>query len=626
MERSLKSSIRRTLRNDVWAPVSSSSRTWSLVSRELARWVIIAAPIGVISGLGAVAFYYLWLYSTYFFLGNIVGVSYPLPGVSTVSWSSSFPRILLLPLVMGLAGLAVGLIVQYLSPEVAGHGTDDAIYAFHRKEGKIRARVPILKAIASALTLGSGGSGGREGPTCQIGSGFGSWWADQLHVSSRERRVALATGLGAGLAAIFRAPLGGAIYAAEIFYIGDFEPEVFVPGIIASVISYSIFGSFFGFGSLFVSPAGLGWSVTQLPLYALLGVVCAAMGVGFTHFFHRIQPWFSSWSMPPAPRIAIGGVLAGSWVLGVYFLLPSYGHFAALSSLNVGYGFVQAIMLGQVGFATFTLLALVTIAVAVVSRMIATGFTVGSGGAAGLFGTSVVIGALLGAGIGGFFHRFSPSVVPLVDVSAFVIVGMMAFFGGISKAPLAVLVMVVEMAQSYSLLLPAMLAIFLAYVLTGKTHLYTEQVGTRVSSPAHQDEYRQAILGRTPLSALTRSNMDVLDPGMSVEGALEKAATSEQNYFPISQAEYWMGTLRVQDLLRVPQERRSSMTVGEIVRPFEVTLDGDTPAITALDILDRSGADVVAVMNTGSPVRIEGLVTRRDLLAVTLPTSGAPSE
>ncbi len=464
--------------------------------------MLLAVPIGVVAGLGSVAFYALWLGSTRFFLDGVVGIAYPLAGPppgGTVLWTSSFPRILLLPVVLVLGGLGVGLLVERGAPEVAGHGTDQSIEAFHSGGGRVRARVPFLKMIASALTLGVGGAGGREGPAAQIGSGFGAWWADALRLSDRERRVALATGLGAGVGAIFRAPLGGAIYAAEVLYTQDFEPEVLFPSIIASVISYSIFALFYGFSTLFVLPAGgVSWSIGQIPLYAFLGLVCAGAGVGFVRLFRAGERGFAATGWRPMLRIPAGMGAAGLLVLGAYFLLPWGNHFVALSSIDVGYGFVQAAMLGQIGLTTIVPLALVALGVAIVLRAATTTLTVGSGGAAGLFGTSVVVGALIGVEIGAVFHTILPGLVPIAALSAFAIVGMMTFFGGVSKAPLAVLVMVAEMTGSYSLLVPAMLSIFIAYIGTGPYHLYEAQVPSRLDSPAHRDEYARYLQGSSP--------------------------------------------------------------------------------------------------------------------------------
>ena len=493
--------IRRLWREARHHP-TRGKRSWVAVSENLLRASLLAVPIGLVAGLGSAAFYEAWLEATRFFLVGIVGIGYPLAGAppgGVVVWSSSPIRILLLPLVMILGGLVVGFLIDQWAWEVAGHGTDEAIRAFHSGGGRVRVRVPLLKLVAAALTLGTGGSGGREGPAAQIGSGFGSWWAGLLNLSPRERRVALATGLGAGVGAIFRAPLGGAIYAAEVLYIQDFEPEVFFPAIIASVVSYSVFGLFFGFATLFALPVGgVGWNLGQIPLYAFLGLICAAVGVGFVRLFRATERKMEATGWPYRVRVPLGMGVAGGAVVAVYYGLPWGNHFAALSSINVGYGFVQAAMLGQIGLSTLVPIALVALTAAILLRMATTCLTVGSGGAAGLFGTSVVVGALLGVEVGAVFHSLLPGVVSVAAISAFAIVGMMTFFGGVSKAPLAVLVMVVEMTGSYSLLVPAMLAIFIAYIGTGPYHIYREQVPSRLDSPAHREEYVRYLKEEAP--------------------------------------------------------------------------------------------------------------------------------
>ncbi len=272
-------------------------------------------------------------------------------------------------------------------------------------------------------------------------------------------------------------------------YTGDFEPAVFVPSIIASVASYSIYASIYGFGTLFGTPANLDWNPVQLPFYVLLGLLCAGVGVVFVRLFWGTHRRFAALPWPLSVRVAVGTGLSGLAILAVYFLLPWQGHFAALSAVNVGYGFVQAVVLGQVGLTALVPLGLVALAVAIPLRMVTTSLTVGSGGAAGLFGTSVVIGSMIGASVGAAFHSLLPNFFDVGAISAFAIVGMMTFFGGISKAPLAVLVMAVEMTGSYEILAPAMIAIFIAYIATGKNHLYRAQVHTRLDSPAHREEY-----------------------------------------------------------------------------------------------------------------------------------------
>jgi chloride channel protein, CIC family len=607
-----------------WMRVRSSPRAeWATVSRDLGRWAVIAVPIGVVAGLGAAAFYYLINLLTGVLLVRLAGLTLPTEGtlvVSQLTWASSFPRILLVPLLLLVGGLTVGAICR-LAPEVAGHGTDATIRSFHQNAGKVRARVPVLKTIASAITLGTGGSGGREGPVSQIGGGFGSLWSDVFGLGDRDRRIALATGMGAGIGAIFRAPLGGAVYSAEILYTGDFEPEVFVPSIIAAVVAYSVYSTIFGFHTLFATPpsfASYVFDPARLPLYAILGIVCGAVGILFIVMYHRIDRWFASRTWSSVARPAIGAGIAGVVFLGAYFLLPEQGHFASLSSLAIGYGFVQAALVGQLTSGTFTVTILAVLIAAVFLRMVMTSFVVGSGGSAGLFGTSVVVGAFLGTAVGGVSHDLVPGLVPLTVVPVFAIVGMMSFFGGISKAPLGVLIMVVEMAGTYTILPAAMLSIFVAYVATGRAHMYSEQLPSRIQSPAHAQEYRSYFLSGMPVGVLASQDTETVAPSTTVQRAMDLAIPHGHANLSVEEDGEWFGGVRLADLVAIPADQRESAYVIDLVRPVDLMIPNDLSAFDALRRMDELGVEVAAVVSESAPIRIVGLVTRRRLRNPTL--------
>jgi chloride channel protein, CIC family len=571
----------------------------------------------VVAGLGAAVFYYLITFVSQVLLTNLAGLTLPVEGTSTAAqlvWSSSFPRVLLVPAIMVAGGLVVGVISWALAPEIAGHGTDATIRAFHRQSGKIRLRVPVLKTLASAITLGTGGSGGREGPVSQIGGGFGSLWSDLVGLGDRDRRVALATGMGAGIGAIFRAPLGGAVYAAEILYTGDFEPEVFVPAIIASVVAFSVYSSVLGFHSLFyTSLASYAFNPDRLPLYAVLGVVCGGVGLLFIRMYHGTDAWFASRRWPAWSRPAVGAAIASAVFLGAYFLLPQEGHFAALSSLSIGYGFVQATLAGQLTSGQYTAVILATLVAAVFLRLVMTSFVVGSGGSAGLFGTSVVVGAFLGTVVGGICHSLLPGLVPPAIVPVFSVVGMMSFFGGISKAPLGVLIMVTEMAGSYTILPAAMLSIFVAYVVTGRSHMYTEQLPSRIQSPAHLQEYRSYFLSETPVGEIAAQQSERVGPSVSVAAAIDLAVTHGRSLLSVEEGGVWLGAARLVDLLDVPADRRDATPVAEVARPVDLLLPSDLSAEEALQRMETNGTTAAAVLSVESPVRIIGVVTRRGI-------------
>ncbi len=580
------------------------------------------------AGLGAAAFYYLITVVSQALLSGLAGLTLPTDGTlnpAQLTWTSSLPQLLWIPPLMVGGGLFVGLVAWKLAPEVAGHGTDATIRSFHRQAGRVRLRVPILKTLTSAVTLGTGGSGGREGPVSQIGGGFGSLWASLVGLSDRDRRIALASGMGAGIGAIFRAPLGGAVYAAEILYTGDFEPEVFVPGIIASVVAYSVYSSIFGFHTLFATSAAFAnyaFNPERLPLYMVLGIACGATGILFTWMYHRGDKWFASrsWARPWAP--AIGAGLASAVFLGAYFAIPEQGHFVSLSSLSIGYGFVQVAVAGDLGTFTYGLIGLLIAAVVV--RMIMTTFVVGAGGSAGLFGTSVVVGAFLGTAIGGTFHILFPALVPTTVVAVFAIVGMMSFFGGISKAPLGVLIMVVEMAGSYTVLPAAMMSIFVAYVVTGPYHIYSEQLPSRLQSPAHREEYQGYFLATTTVGEVAEYESEAVPPSMSVGEAIDRAVTHGHAVLSVESPGAWHGAIRLSELLKIPPERRGDLHVVELARPVDLLLPADLTANEALRRMEEHNVDVAAVVSVEGPSQVLGVVTRRAIRAPDAVVTSSP--
>ena len=386
------------------------------------------------------------------------------------------------------------------APEAEGHGTDAAISAVHHNPRGIRFRAVIVKIVASALTIGSGGSGGREGPTGQISAGFASLLARELDLSPADARIAVVTGIGSGIGAIFGAPLGGAVLAAEILYRDDFDAEALLPSFVASLVGYIIFGTVVGFTPLFGFAGGYHFSNPTLLLwFALIGVLGGLIGLLYAKSFYGISDLFGRLALPRWVKPAIGGATVGLIALAI----PEV--------LGTGYGWIQQGLGHQLLTLPLWIVLLLPFA-----RILATGLSIGSGGSGGIFGPGMVIGAFIGASVWRLFEPIVPSMGH--SPAPYVIVGMMCCFGGISRAPLAVMLMVAEMTGSLSILGPAMIAVGLAWFIVRRSDdtIYRSQLRTRADAPAQRLLIGMPVLAEVPVRQAMASPRLVIAGGTSV--------------------------------------------------------------------------------------------------------------
>lgn len=577
----------------------------------LRRTLTIAVVIGVISGIGALIFYEGLKLGTRFFMGGILGYRYPDEGQSIAAIASWMPPDsiwLLLPLIC-FGALASGLLVATYAPEAEGHGTDAAIRAFHG-EGRVRWRIPLVKAVSSILTITTGGSAGREGPTAQISAGFGSIAADILGLSARERRIALAAGIGAGIGTIFKAPLGGAILGAEILYIRDFESEAIVPSFLSSIIGYAIFSTFEGFSPIFGSAAGV-WTVPQLPLFLLLGAVCAVMGILYIRTFYATRAAFTSlfsrFGLPPHVKPLCGAFLIGIGVILLAHISPE-GMMIGLGSIGTGYGFLQLAM--------YNMLPLLVLLLLPFAKILTTSLTIGSGGSGGVFAPGLAIGGSTGGAVGLLFHQLLPELVPLDTVPVFVIVGMIALFGGIAHAPISVLIMVVEMTADFSLLIPAMGAVAIAYILTGEETIFHEQVRTKAQSGAHRGEYRVEVLEeiRTGDVMVPAERIIALTPDDSCAHVLSLINETWHTGFPVCDGTRMVGIITIGDVRNGTAPGSPPQRVRDVMSHDIVTLSPDTTLEAALILMMNHEIHHLPVVHPEKPDILVGFLTSTDIL------------
>ncbi|PLX98969.1 MAG: chloride channel protein [Desulfuromonas sp.] len=576
-----------------------------LANHAKGRYLVLSSVVGLLGGLGAVAFYFAANSVDALLLGGLAGYNPPSAhgpvAVGDISYIDTLAMhhrwvLFLLP---ALGGLVSGYLVYKFAPEAEGHGTDAAIDSFHRKGGHIRARVPWIKALASVATIGTGGSAGREGPIAQIGAGIGSWIGAKLGLSAADRRILLLAGIAAGVGATFRAPLAGALFAVEVLYREtDFEHEALIPSIIASIVAYSMFGAVTGWEPLLDTPLFAFEQPRELILYLALGIFCALLGVFYVRFFYKMRDLFALLPVSPMFRPAIGGLALG--VLA--FFVPQV--------LGSGYGWVQAALYGKIA-----LWVMLTIAIA---KIVATSLTIPSGGSGGVFAPSLVIGALLGGTFGATAEMFFPAMV--ADPRSYVLVGMAGFFAGVSNTPIATLIMVSELTGNYGLLAPLMLVCVISMIIHHRNTIYENQVLSRSESPAHKGDFVVDVLEGIKVSDLAEQGHQplVIEEYLTLSDILNRIAVAEGAYYPVVDTdENLTGIFSVNDIRRILDEEipPGLVCAKDIATPKVITVFPDDPMNTTLQLMSSRGLEEIPVVDRNDPSKILFMLTRRALLA-----------
>ena len=563
------------------------------------RWIFLGSLIGVVSGFGAILFNFLLQRGTQFFMKDLVTLFLPekLQEFSLLGFPLSRWMILWIP---ALGGLLSGLLVFRFAPEAEGHGTDAMIESFHRKKGIIRKRVPIIKTIASAITIGSGGSAGKEGPIAQIGSGFASFIGSLLKMDERERRILLLAGAAGGIGAIFKAPLGAALFATEVLYRKpEFEFEGIIPSILSSIVAYTVFTLYYGLGTIFhiprLSPV---IAPSELLIYGVFGIFCAAIGFLYIHFFYGIRDrFFTRLPFSKLFKPALGGLMLGE----LAFFLPQV--------LGGGYEWIQSAIDGN--------LTLWMMLVLVFAKIFATSFTISSGGSGGVFAPSLFIGSMLG----GFYGRLCSGLFPdlLINPSSFVLVGMGGFFAGVAKVPVASLIMVAEMTGGYSLIVPMMIVSIISYLLLGETSLYEKQVSTRIDSPAHVGDFAVDILDHLSVKdALPLDRrVETIPEGMQFEEILQLIVHSNQNNFPVVDRDgHLKGILSLTDIRRVMlgKELHKLVIAKDIAVEEVLTVTLKDDLNTALEKMTAAEIRELPVVSREDSRKVISMLSRKDII------------
>jgi CIC family chloride channel protein len=549
--------------------------------------VVLSLLVGAGAAAGAVVFRWLIQTATRILCGH---ADYAAAGHAAnpyVPWLGRW-FVVLAPVV---AGLLYGPLVYRFAREARGHGVPEVMFAVARRGGRIGPQVAIVKALASALCIGGGGSVGREGPIVQIGSALGSTLGSVLRVPEERMRILVACGAAGGIAATFNAPLAGVFFAMELI-LRDFTAESFGVVVLASVTSSVIGRAVFGDSPFLHLPAFAVHHGVEYLLFAALGVLAGVVGVAFTRVLYLIEDvcdWL--WRGPEWLRPAVGGLFLG----GLLLVLPQlYG---------VGYPVIGNAVSGRyvLGF----LVALL------VGKMIATSLTIGIGGSGGVFAPSLFIGAMFGAGCGVVAHAVMPESAGAVGVYA--LIGMGAVFAGAARAPITAVIIMFELTGEYSIILPLMTAIVLSALVSralSRDSIYTLKLRRR-GIDLDRVEPESALAGLT-----IRAVLGPVPPALPASAALSVAgdalATAPGGRLPVvGDEETFLGTVdarAVADALATGED----LTVGALTELPE-RVDVDSELHDALAALDHAGAGGLPVL-TADRRAIAGWITHQSIL------------
>jgi len=561
-----------------------STRDFRNYVREWALLDILGVLVGIAGGLGAVAFRYVIGLSRLFFF-NILQ---PRLALYVSGYNVG---IALLP---ALGGLIVGSLTMKFAPETKGHGVPEVMEAVALKMGIIRKRVAFVKVCVSSVTIGSGGSAGREGPIAQIGAAIGSLVGQLLKLPAQSIRLLVVCGLSAGIAGTFNAPLGGALFGMEVLLRGVGLHDA-IPVLLASVVGAAVADVFLGQEPAFITPPITSWSPYELPLYILLGAVFGILAVIWVKLFYAIEGFFDRLRVHPYFKPAIGGLITG-------FLAAPY---VELGVMGVGYEGVNMALSGRLPLDLLFTLGILKIA--------ATSLTLGSGGSGGVFAPTLYIGSMFGAAMGILFNTLFPSLVE--HPFTYSLAGMGALFAGAAKAPLNVIVMIPEMSGDYALIPPLMASsatsFIVSWILLKGSSIYTLKlerrgVSLRMGRYFNLDVVKVGdVMTRNVVTVTPDTPLPILEIMFEEHGHVG---------YPVVENGRLVGMVTLSDLLRVPKERRAEMKVRDVASTKLVTAYPDETLYQALNKMWENDISRLPIVDRENPQRLIGIISKKDII------------
>lgn len=553
----------------------------------------IAALIGLLGGLSAIAFD-LAIRAVQFGLWDKIH-----PTLETLQSVPAW-KLLCMP---ALGGLAVGLITTFLVSEAKGHGVPEVIKAVATQGGKIRGRVAVAKTVASALTIGSGGSAGQEGPIIQIGAAIGSRIGQAIGMSKRCLRTLVGCGAAAGIAATFNAPVAGALFAGEVV-LGEFGLAQFSPIVISSVVATVTMRAWRGNMPVFTPPTCTFASAWELAAYALLGIACGLISLLYIFLNDRVQRFFDTRlrRCPGLLRPALGGLFVGVLALALPKIMGD-GHQLANEAFS---------------WSATGLLPLLMLAVLLFAKMLATTVTLGSGGSGGVFSPALTLGALLGAGVG---LMAAPCLgARFGGIAAYALAGMGGVVAGSMLAPITAILMVFEITNNYSIILPVMITAILSTALVMKTNhnlsIYTMKLfrdGLPLLRGGSPD-----LLRRRRVRDHMRATFETIRPTAPAAELMDRMLSSPASqFYVINAADQLVGAIALADARRIllsPPALLDILMAEDVMRRDVPTLGLEDTLSTSLAKFSTVRLDELPVIRSAADRRLMGVLTYSDVL------------
>jgi CIC family chloride channel protein len=568
---------RFTLKRSILTPLTTS---------EHATMAVLAVLVGLAGGFGAVGFRYLINFvqlTAYGTTGSLIDLAQSTPWYARV-W------------VPALGGLIVGPLVYFFAREAKGHGVPEVMEVVALRSGVIRKRVVFVKSLASAVSIGTGGSVGREGPIVQIGSAIGSSIGQVLKLSADRIRTLVGCGAAAGIAATFNAPIAGTMFALEII-LGDFGLATFSPIVISSVVATAVSRSFLGDVPAFAVPVYQLISAWELPLYVILGFFCAAVAVAFTRVLYGAEDLFDRLRFPEYLKAVLGGLILG--IMGLY--LPHI--------LGVGYAAMDLALMQELSWGLMLGL--------VVAKIVATSITIGSGGSGGVFAPSLFMGAMAGGFFGTAVHHIFPAVT--APPRAYSIVGMGAVVSGTTHGPLSAIMILFEMTGEYKIILPLMIACIISTLASGhlsKESIYTLKLARRGINLEAGKEVN--VLKSIRVRDVMNPNVETVPENLSLGKLAERISKSKHKTFPVvANGNHLTGMLSYFDYRDVlfDENLRDLLVAQDLATEHVVTVSLGDDLYNALQKITLKDFSLLPVVSPDDPMKLVGVLTRRDIIS-----------